>query len=289
MIRRPLGIAGVLAAAAPLVLAQVPASDRIPVTDPDRLEQLGFPRDARHVFVRAGAVAPRGPERAKTLESWGNQEGYTTFFGYELQGYYENLEAAYRSLLDTFIFSAPGGNPAHGHIRLEVPEGALLAQLRFWGVDSSSPEDIVFRVYETCQAPGAEDPIYTLIGEGHSVGNSGSFYGSESLGGVTADNQNCGYSLQVQLPVNGVSGTLTVRKMQVVWYRQVSPPPAEATFNDVPGGHPFFQFVEALARSGITVGCGGSNFCPDEPLTRGQMAVFLSKALGLQWPLPPSP
>jgi hypothetical protein len=26
------------------------------------------------------------------------------------------------------------------------------------------------------------------------------------------------------------------------------------------------------------------NFCPDGPLTRGQMAVFLSKALGLQFP-----
>ena len=26
------------------------------------------------------------------------------------------------------------------------------------------------------------------------------------------------------------------------------------------------------------------NYCPDAPLTRGQMAVFLSKALGLHWP-----
>ena len=48
--------------------------------------------------------------------------------------------------------------------------------------------------------------------------------------------------------------------------------------------HPFFQHVEALATSGITAGCGGGNFCPDHPLTRGQMAVFLAKALGLHWP-----
>jgi len=58
-----------------------------------------------------------------------------------------------------------------------------------------------------------------------------------------------------------------------------------ATFNDVPTGHPFFQFIEALAASGITAGCGdGTDFCPNAPLTRGQMAVFLSKALGLHWP-----
>lgn len=39
--------------------------------------------------------------------------------------------------------------------------------------------------------------------------------------------------------------------------------------------------VEALAREGITRGCGGDRFCPDDPVTRGQMAAFLVRALGL--------
>jgi len=73
--------------------------------------------------------------------------------------------------------------------------------------------------------------------------------------------------------------------VEVWWHLVVSDPPATPTFGDVPTGHPFYQFVEALASSGITGGCGnGANFCPDAPLTRGQMAVFLSKALGLHWP-----
>ena len=73
--------------------------------------------------------------------------------------------------------------------------------------------------------------------------------------------------------------------VEVRWHRSVSPPPAEASFNDVPTSHPFFQFVEALKASGITGGCGdGTIYCPDSPLTRGQMAVFLAKALGLHWP-----
>jgi len=71
--------------------------------------------------------------------------------------------------------------------------------------------------------------------------------------------------------------------LRVVYELQVSPAPASATFLDVPTSHPFFQFVEALAASGITSGCGGGNFCPDAPVTRGQMAVFLSKALGLSF------
>jgi len=60
--------------------------------------------------------------------------------------------------------------------------------------------------------------------------------------------------------------------------------PSAPTFADVPDSHPFSQFIEALAASGITGGCGSGNFCPDNPLTRGQMAAFLSKALGLHWP-----
>jgi hypothetical protein len=43
------------------------------------------------------------------------------------------------------------------------------------------------------------------------------------------------------------------------------------------------EFIKSGA-SGITAGCGGGNFCPDNPLTRRQMAVFLAKALGLNWP-----
>jgi hypothetical protein len=40
-----------------------------------------------------------------------------------------------------------------------------------------------------------------------------------------------------------------------------------------------------LAASGITAGCSTAPplYCPDDPLTRGQMAVFLSKALGLHF------
>jgi hypothetical protein len=82
---------------------------------------------------------------------------------------------------------------------------------------------------------------------------------------------------------NRWSVDLSLRGVIVGWNRQVSPAPVTATFSDVPTGHPFFQFVEALVESGITAGCGGGNYCPDDPVTRGQMAVFLSAALGLHW------
>jgi hypothetical protein len=99
---------------------------------------------------------------------------------------------------------------------------------------------------------------------------------------ITVDNLDESYFLEVKQTEDFGSERLV--GLVVGYVLQVSPPPVTATFGDVPTSHPFFQFVEALAKSGVTGGCGGGNYCPDAPLTRGQMAVFLAKALGLQWP-----
>jgi len=74
------------------------------------------------------------------------------------------------------------------------------------------------------------------------------------------------------------------RRRNLFYRLQVSPAPPTADFGDVPTNHPYFQFIEALSGSGITAGCGNGDYCPDRPITRGEMAVFLAKALGLQWP-----
>lgn len=67
-----------------------------------------------------------------------------------------------------------------------------------------------------------------------------------------------------------------------VWYkRQVAPGPATATFGDVPTTSTFFKYVEALYSSGVIAGCGGGNYCPNNPVTRGQMAVYLALSLGM--------
>ncbi len=58
-----------------------------------------------------------------------------------------------------------------------------------------------------------------------------------------------------------------------------APPPALGTFADVPAISAYAPWIEELSRLGITAGCGNNNFCPDSPVTRGQMAVFLNTAL----------
>ena len=62
----------------------------------------------------------------------------------------------------------------------------------------------------------------------------------------------------------------------------VTPPACGAPmFNDVPASSPFCRWIEELARRGVVAGCGGGNYCPTAPVTREQMAVFLSGTFGL--------
>ena len=61
-----------------------------------------------------------------------------------------------------------------------------------------------------------------------------------------------------------------------------TPPGCGGVFADVPCPGPFTDWIEQLAAENITGGCGGGNYCPANPNTRGQMAVFLVKTFGLQ-------
>ena len=55
-------------------------------------------------------------------------------------------------------------------------------------------------------------------------------------------------------------------------------------FVDVPSGHLFLDEIEWLAAGGITRGCNpptNDRYCPDDTVTRGQMAGFLVRATDL--------
>jgi Metallo-peptidase family M12/S-layer homology domain len=62
------------------------------------------------------------------------------------------------------------------------------------------------------------------------------------------------------------------------------PPSASGVFADVSLGDPFVSWIEELYTSAITGGCLSNplRYCPADPNTRGQMAVFLVKTFDLQ-------
>ncbi len=60
------------------------------------------------------------------------------------------------------------------------------------------------------------------------------------------------------------------------------PPACTGVFPDVACPSQYANWIEQLAAENITGGCGGGLFCPTNPVTRGQMAAFLSSAFRLQ-------
>lgn len=61
-------------------------------------------------------------------------------------------------------------------------------------------------------------------------------------------------------------------------------PTCQAVFSDICGSA-HQPAIEWMAKEGLSSGCGGGKFCPDETVSRAQMAAFLTAALDL----PPGP
>jgi S-layer homology domain len=57
-----------------------------------------------------------------------------------------------------------------------------------------------------------------------------------------------------------------------------------ARFEDVPVDAFLAPWVELLATDGITAGCTPTLFCPNDPVTRAEMAAFLVQAFNLPVP-----
>ncbi len=171
---------------------------------------------------------------------------------------------------DGQYFSAP----------VSVPSGALLKSLDLHACDNAGPELVQGTIIQS-DAFGnvtASAPFLKSDGTGCKT-----FTADLTSLGMVSDNHAKHIWLVAYLNAVPATKTVGLAGMTVGYQLQVSPAPGTATFGDVPTNNPFFQYVEALAASGITGGCGGGNYCPNNPVTRGQMAVFLAKALGLQF------
>ncbi len=163
---------------------------------------------------------------------------------------------------------------------LDLPGGAAVEEITLFFVDNG-PETISF----TFTSVPADGLAATLHGGGDTTGIETDGILSTTITGsplTTIDNSQRLYRIEMDLPA--AAPEYRLHALRVGYRLQVSAPPGTPTFNDVAVGDPAFQFIEALAASGITAGCGGGNFCPDATLTRRQMAVFLAKGLGLSFP-----
>jgi hypothetical protein len=172
-----------------------------------------------------------------------------------------------------------------------IPNGAIITQVAFYYQDVSGPAEFHGElcrswIHSSAGDTSGHDCPVSVVSAG-TPGNSvlaESPVGLELHDQVDIDNDGILDSVQYYLKATTSNFATGLRMAQVRWKRQVSPAPSVASFSDVPTNDPRFQFIEALAASKITAGCGSGKFCPNDPLTRAELAVMLAKALGLHWP-----
>jgi hypothetical protein len=162
-----------------------------------------------------------------------------------------------------------------------LPSGARVERLELRACDFDATRQVEV-VIGTCSVPGDFCDGAAAVATGNAAIPGCNYFGTNLPAPFTVNNATQPVLVQI---TTGPNPTTTFSAVKIFYRLQVSPQPLVATFPvDVPVGHPFFRWVEALAAAGITSGCGPGSFCPDVAVTRGQMAVFLAAALGLHFP-----
>ena len=240
------------------------------------------------VFV-AGALLPL----SLFAQSYGGNDQVLTLGAAAFRG----VQGAGRYIdTDGYFYNSVVGAFSYYDAPLPLPEGALVKQICEYVNDSDpgSFEYVQTYIVAVKLVPGGGSPFKVMIPATSIISTSDIGYGYYCTDPFTftlqskvdIDNDgtidNVVYYLEAYVPYPS-QNSVGFGGARITWARQVSPPPASPTFGDVPESDGAWPYVEALAASGITSGCGQGNFCPDAPLTRRQMAVFLAKALGLHW------
>jgi len=166
-----------------------------------------------------------------------------------------------------------------------LPTGALMTQVEVQYCDSSATYRFAAWLSQWEIETGDYFPTF-LLGSSPAETPGCVIQTATLAPPMTVDNNANFYQIEVNLGNPGDPGDpgIAIGAVRIGYMLQISPAPLTATFTDVPTGYWAFRHIEALAASGITAGCGGGNFCPENYVKRSEMAVYLAKALGLHWP-----
>ncbi len=183
-----------------------------------------------------------------------------------------------------FFQNAPA-NQSDWWAQAKLPSGAVIDSVELDACDTSATGEILFVLAVGAAGPGAGPGNVTPAGTTGLAATPGCAFFSVTPDAPPLIVNNQDFNYWVAVAWHGdFTNAVRAAGVRIRYRLQVSPAPGVATFSDVPTGYWAFQYIEALAASGITVGCAPGTFCPEDPVTRAQMAVFLSKALGLHWP-----
>ena len=177
------------------------------------------------------------------------------------------LEAAVYARRFAPLGPGPGALVGAGNGVLEPGESAVLAPA--WTNFGEAPVPALTAQAHTFTGPG--DGPYTIT-DGQAA------FGTVPAGATAscATTGDC-YGVAVGRPATrpALHWDATLFEELSTGQQQLTSVHVGESFADVPPGSPFYRSVETALHRGLTSGCGGGAFCPDTPITRGQMSLFV--------------
>ncbi len=171
---------------------------------------------------------------------------------------------------------------------VSMPSGALVIGLELAGCDLFTGDNMQVALGRVEEPNGLFENMAEVFTDGtaSSPGDGCNFWLDASVVTPTIDNFTYSYYVLVAFGILTPPYTpdLKLRAVRLYWKRQVQPSDGTPAFGDVPIGNAYRQYVEAAAALGILSPCAPGFFCPDNPVTRAQLALALAKALGLDYP-----
>jgi len=261
------------------------------------LDRMSAMAPGKPIFIAEIGSTPNGLDRAAwltdTLTKIGAYPGVRAILYFnrtEIEGNYILADDLKCPVVD-FSLDASDINDDRNNETLAEGKEAFKTQVTqypygYWGPDSTEMVDIAFNrpsatfedVWPASAFSGkSTTPYYQpwverLVNAGITAGCSTT---PIDFDGVSD------FAFRYYCPENSI----TRAQMSVFLERGVHgpayTPPVIGTgsgFNDVPPSHWAAAWIKQLAADGITGGCGNGNYCPEDSVTRAQMAVFLLKS-----------
>ena len=207
---------------------------------------------------------------SKTQATWIGAHQFSPYSSSE--GWSRASSAHIYSTSGTGIFCAP----------VRLPSGALVTKveyyyydaypsfnvrMQFWRAKSQNSQTAFFNyIPPFLWSPGFRTGSWTPIGGFRIANGQGWYYVCFDLASAAGSSHR-------------------FWGVRILWERDQGPAGGQI-FSDVPPFHTFYQSINNLARSGISEGFLDGTYRPNQFVTRGQMAAFLARALGLYWAYP---
>jgi subtilisin-like proprotein convertase family protein len=144
-----------------------------------------------------------------------------------------------------------------------------------WTLNITAPSPCpgsIFPGSQSFDASGGMDSFSVIADAGcnwTAVSNAAWIHTSSSGSG----NGTANYTVDANPGATIRNGTITIGFLTFTVYQGIN-------FNDVAANNPFYNDIGKLSARGVTLGCGNGNYCPNDSVTREQMAAFILRAKG---------